>query len=468
MIAGMGSGSGKTTVTLGVLNYLKRIGHSVQPFKCGPDYIDPGFHREACGITSRNLDSWMMGGEKSVRESFDHLMVYADCAVVEGVMGLFDGTGSANLEGSSAHIAKILGIPVFLVVNARGVASTIAPMVKGFVNYREGVEVAGVIANNVGSSRHAEILKNALREADLPPLVGYLPRNERWNLPERHLGLVPEKENTKRWDWYDALGDQIAQYFDIDLIKKLTNQTRTIPRKVPTFCPDIPDGVKPKLGVALDEAFHFYYQDNLDLLKANGVDLIYFSPLNDKQLPDDLDGLYLGGGFPEMFSAKLTENKSMRNSIANFADSGRFVYGECGGFMYLCRSIRDFDGDSFPMCGVIPVETSMESSLRRLGYIEGRFAQDSPFGAAGILVRGHEFHWSKVLSDSKRTEPDGRSGFFCETRGAKGGEWKSTGFQMKNTWASYVHSHFMSNPSIPENLADYLRNQRSGKSSARV
>lgn len=445
-IAGAGSGVGKTTITIGLLRALSRRGLSPAPFKCGPDYIDPGFHKIACDNISRNLDTWMMG-ETEVKNTFYKGMLEHDTAVVEGVMGLFDGAGIGKISGSTAHVAKILELPILLVVNARGIAGTIAPLIKGFVNFKKGVNVVGIIANNVGSERHAEMLAEALIHEKLPPLLGFLPRNPEITMPERHLGLVPITEN--QTDFYDILADNVEKYFKIDEIlakTRLKSMNHTQANfKQDTLKTDL------RLAIAKDEAFHFYYEDNLDLLRQSGIELVPFSPISDSEIPENINGIYIGGGFPECFAAKLAKNTAIKQEIAKFADSGGFIYAECGGFMYLTNGITTSAGEKHKMAGIIPVWTKMEDKMRALGYREIRTTKQSPLGPEGTVFRGHEFHWSSVEKNNDRQLQS-----FCEIRNARQGPWSPAGFSCKNVYASYIHAHWASNNQIIENLKKFI------------
>ena len=439
MIAGISSSSGKTTITLGLLRVLKNKGFSVQPYKCGPDYIDPEFHTEAANQKSRNLDSWIMG-EDAIKESFAK-SADAEFAVIEGVMGLFDGASSTSIEGSSAHIAKLTSTPIILTLNARGIARTVAPIVRGFIGFEKDVNIIGIIANNVGSAKHADILREALEAANLPPLLGCLPRDENFKLPERHLGLVPEFENRKNDKWYDFLAENIEKYFDIDLILKTVQEQKNISK--PTIIKKIS---KRKIGIALDDAFHFYYEDNLDILKENGFEIINFSPLNDEKLPN-VDCLYIGGGYPEMFAEKLSNNKSMLNSIAEFANENKPIYAECGGLIYLSQSIKDLKDNEYKMCGFLPFKTKMENRLHRLGYVETKLSNDCFFGKKGTIYRGHEFHWSSIVENNISYNPA------CEGRRLRGNkDWQSMGIQVNNVYATYIHAHFASNKQMINSL----------------
>ncbi len=436
-IAGTHSGVGKTTLTLGILAALRARGLQVQPFKCGPDFIDPGHHRRASGVVSRNLDGWMMG-EEGVMESYARASGSADVAVVEGVMGLFDGASSSAIAGSTAHVCRMLDIPIVLVVNAKAMARSVAALVKGFVSFEEGSRIVGVVANNVSSERHAEILREALESASLPPLLGTLPTRESWHTPERHLGLVAESEESRGDEWFAELARDVENDLDLDLLLKMCEASRPL-EPAPQCCSD---AVLPsvRIGIARDEAFHFYYEDNLDMLRRFGAELISFSPLHDNELPPGLDGLYIGGGFPEMFAQQLSANKDMRSSIKSFADQNGHIYAECGGFMYLCRQLTDMDGNSYDMCGALPAGTTMESRLNRLGYIEAKTVGEGLFGPSGTSLRGHEFHWSSCENDG---QCEGAA-FDVTFLRRKGHERR--GIHRGRVWASYSHLHFASNP----------------------
>ncbi len=434
-IAGTQSGSGKTTVTLGLMAALRRRGLTVQPFKCGPDYIDAGHHRHAAGRISRNLDSWMMPAA-SIPVAFQQACKGADVGVCEGGMGLFDGASSTELKGSTAEIALLTKMPVVLVVDARAMARSIAALVAGYVHFEPRLRICGIIANRVGSEGHARILREALAAAGLPPLLGCLSRDESFHMPERHLGLVADTEDTGAAARIEALATAMESAIDIDQLLECSQYLNTkdetvTARSVPT---------KLRLGLARDAAFYFYYEDNLDALRARGVELVEFSPLSDAALPNDLDGLYIGGGFPEQFSAELAANTGMHASLRDFAASGRPIFAECGGYMYLCRSLALPDGRCLPMAGVLAADCVMRDKRQRLGYTEARSLQAGIFGPAGSTLRGHEFHWSEVLPDA------GLMPLFAVSD-AHGRRQEAVGIQQGNTYASYFHPHFASNPS---------------------
>ena len=457
-VAGTSSGDGKTTVTLALLRALYNRGVKVVPFKCGPDYIDPTYHKEACNHHSKNLDCWMMGKD-AVIESFKRGSQGMDCSVIEGVMGLYDSSRPGSLHGSSAEIAITLGIPVILTINAKGMAGSIAAMVKGYCEFSKDINIIGVIANKVGSDKHALLLKEALSLAKLPPLLGYLKRDERFVLPGRHLGLVPYTENKKSTKWFDLMANEAEACFKIDKILELTSlssRTDANNSSVSKIFEESPQkkcnsqkNPKIRLGIASDKAFHFYYEDNLEILRKCGFELIKFSPIKDKELPEDLQAIYLGGGFPELFAKELEENQSMRASIKTFAHSGKSIYAECGGFVYLCESLKCSDGKIYKMCGLIPSKADMGKQMRSLGYREVHSLNDSFFGAKQLKMRGHEFHWSSVNS----SEDKSMAWNVKTTR--KGAKATKSGYMTKNIIASYIHLHFASNKDAIKNWYQY-------------
>ncbi len=434
LITAPSSGSGKTSLTLGLMAALRRRGVVVAPFKVGPDYIDPGHHAAICGRPSNNLDSWFCNPQQ-VHETFMTGCDGADIAIVEGVMGLFDGVSGGDEEGSSAQLAKWLGLPVLLVVDARSQARSFAALVKGFADFDPELKIAGVIANRVGSKRHAELLEEAVESTPgLPPLLGCLPRQEDIVLPERHLGLVTAAELT--CDHEKKLADWVEAQLDLEALQQLATSS-IIAQPVPV---QAERQKQLRIGIARDQAFCFYYPENLRLLEAAGVELVEFSPLTDQHLPEDLDGLYLGGGYPELHADKLAENASLRRQIASAAECGLPIYAECGGFMYLCNEI---DGQS--MCGVFPAAAKMLKKRRALGYRQIELSADSPLGPAGTHVRGHEFHYSEVeMSEAVER---------CYQLSRRGGKRLGVeGYRIHNVLGSYVHLHFGSNPQVAENF----------------
>lgn len=440
LLGGVNSGSGKTTLAAALLRALRRRGIDVAPFKCGPDYIDPSFHRQAAGRASFNLDPCFHAGA-ALRSAFARSAATADAAVVEGVMGLFDGTCPGTRAGSSAEIAARLGLPVVLVVNARGISGSIAPLVKGFCEWDPEVRIVGVIADFTGSARHGQLLADALRTAGLPPLLGRFDRNEAWRLPERHLGLTT---GTLDDALLDRMADAAEESIDLDRLLELARIPR--PAAVVSAAAQATSGLR--LGVAQDEAFHFYYEENFELLRERGVELVFFSPLHDRDLPPELDGLWFGGGYPELFAETLAENDAMLDAVRSFAASGRVVWGECGGFLYLLAGLTGFDGVRYPMLGLLPGEGKMHSRLSALGYREAVTAADGLFGPAGTRIQGHEFHYSSAEL------PAGTQPFFHAR--TLHGETSEAGSVHNRIAGSYLHLHFASNPAALDHFVKEL------------
>lgn len=395
------SGEGKTTLSTALMRALTLRGLRVQGFKCGPDYIDPTFHALATGRPACNVDTWMMG-RSGVRLLWDMQAHDADVAICEGVMGLLDGRSPDSLEGSTLDCARSLGIPLVLVCNVRGMAASLAALVSGFRDHaaRWGVRMAGVIANGVGSARHADLLRRALEREQLPPLLGALPRDDRWTLPERQLGLLPAEEAGCSADWLDALATAATEAVDLDgLLARTCCPRPAAPAPLPA-APSAAACPPRRMAVAKDQAFCFYYAANDRILRERGWELIPFSPLADTNLPPDAEALYLGGGYPEVFAEQLADNAAMREAIRDFAARGGEIYAECGGFMYLCRELITTDAGNEerhrPMCGVLDATARMGGRLRSLGYREVSLLTDAPFGLPCGNLRGHEFHWSDI------------------------------------------------------------------------
>ncbi len=450
VIAGTSSGVGKTSITLGLLRALSRRGLRVQPFKVGPDFLDPTYLTRAAGRTCYNLDGWMTGREY-VGQLFARACRDADIAVVEGVMGMFDGSDPANNTGSTAEIAAWLGAGVVLVINSHGLARSIAPLVKGFAEFDPSVKLVGVIANYAGSPRHCLWMQSALEAENLSPLLGAMPRDSLPGLPSRHLGLVTADEQTLPDSTIDQLADACAEHLDIDAIIRAARGVSFTASDCSTASDD---SGRVRLGVGRDAAFHFAYPDNLEALAAAGGELVYFSPLDDETLPDDLDGLYIPGGYPELFVAKLSANKPMLESIRSFGDSGGVVYGECGGLMYLGRAIVDSDGTEYEMVGLAPVTTRKLDNLRTLGYVEATFQRDCLWGSAGDVLRGHEFHYSEIVSQDFEAAGWNRAYSLGRQRSS---DVEAEGFSRGNVLISYVHLHWAGAPKATAEFIERCR-----------
>ncbi|MCL2336949.1 MAG: cobyrinate a,c-diamide synthase, partial [Firmicutes bacterium] len=392
LIAGTHSGAGKTTIATALMAGLSASGFNVQPFKVGPDYIDPGFHQVATGRVSRNLDIFFLGRD-GVRELFQRSAASANISVIEGVMGLYDGIGS-GAEGSSAQVAELLLCPVLLVVDARSMAASAAALVWGFARLPGGVPLAGVILNRIAGPRHLEVLKTAIESKTGVPVVGGIPRDLDLQMPERHLGLVPSAETRGMQELIQKLARRVMPYLEMEKIIRLAGSVGHTEAETKIFSQR--PGEPVRLGIVRDGAFNFYYQDGLDLLAAMGAELVYCSALDDAALPRDLDGLYIGGGFPEMFLEQLEENKSFAADLRLQARQGLPLFAECGGLMYLCRGIVDFNGREWSGADILPVRCRMEQKRVALGYVTATALQDNILVPAGAQLRGHEFHYSRL------------------------------------------------------------------------
>lgn len=457
VIAGTHSGSGKTSLTLALTRALTRRGLAVQTFKAGPDFLDPTYLALASGRPCYNLDGWMSGKEHVCR-LFERAAADADCALVEGVMGLYDGADTATDEGSTAQIARWLGAPVLLVVNVHGMGRSVAALVKGFADFSEELRLAGVVANHCGSERHAAWLADSIRAAALPPLVGAIPRGAFPTLASRHLGLVTADERLLPEAVLDALADSLERHIPIGaLFPDLP--ARTIPIPISPASP-IPFPVsravkigagtsRLRIGVARDTAFHFYYEDLFDALAAAGCETVFFSPLSDRRLPQGISGLYVGGGYPEAHAAVLAANGEMLAALRDYAASGQPIYAECGGLMYLSRGLLTEDGRFHSFLGILPSRTRMLTAKKALGYVEVTLAADSLWGRCGDLFRGHEFHYSELIDDPA-ADPSWRTVYALQRRRSETVE--KEGYQKGAVLASYTHLAYASRPAAIEHF----------------
>jgi cobyrinic acid a,c-diamide synthase len=470
VIAAPQSGSGKTTITLGIMAFLKRRGLRVAPFKVGPDFIDPGWHRAVTGRPSINLDGWMCS-EEFVREAFVLHAQDSDIAVIEGVMGLFDGMDGRTDAGSTAQAAKILDAPVILVVDAKSQARSAAALVNGFACFDPKVHVIGVIFNNVGSENHARILTEAVETSCTGiRVLGCIPHDERLTIPSRHLGLVTADDNALAGDFQKHLAETIEKHVGLDGILTSGGQVSTFHSgtvKCGDLTPPPANSANPvRIAVARDEAFCFVYEDNLRLLREAGVEICEFSPMRDSSLPEGIGGIYLPGGYPELHADTLASNDSMKTAIREAIESGMPVYAECGGFIYLTRGQDIISPPPQPLSpgervaeggvrghefvGIFPITTRMLPQRKALGYREVEFLADSPIGRQGTVARGHEFHYSEMEEMPKQVEQVYRLS-------RNGSELGSEGYRYKNCLASYVHLHFGSCPQIAATFAGNCR-----------
>lgn len=463
MIAGTASGVGKTTVAMGIMAALSKE-RTVQPYKVGPDYIDPAFHTYITGRKCRNLDSYMLEAPM-VRYLYEKNLADAEVAVVEGVMGLFDGAEVGSDIGTSAGIAKMLNLPVILVVDGAKVATSLAATVKGFDLFDPALRIAGVIINNVGSEAHYDLLKRGIEHHTDVAVCGYLKKDSRLVLPERHLGLVPAGEQKDLTAVFDALGTAVAETVDLAKLLELA-QVKAIEMKAKAinieetktkearaeeasvFRPKAFNDVPVRIGIALDEAFNFYYQDALDYMAEFGqVEWVPFSPMKDKKLPENLDGLYIGGGFPEMFPDSLKANDSFIRDLLEKLATGIPYTAECGGLMYLCDSLTDLEGVTHPMVGWFQGGTTMTRRLQHFGYAKLTLIAPGIFGHSGS-INVHEFHRSKAAVAAP-------TGYHLEKiRGGQAIRDWSGGYTKGGGVAAYAHMHFMSNPVFAHNFVN--------------
>ncbi|WP_454061188.1 cobyrinate a,c-diamide synthase [Candidatus Nitrospira salsa] len=445
LIAGTQSGVGKTTVTLALLAAFRAKGKRVQPFKVGPDFIDSGHHRMASGRESRNLDGWMLD-QTINRTTFLRAAHDADLSLIEGMMGLFDGSSPVSERGSAVEQAKQLGIPILLVVDASAMARSAAAMVHGYATFDPSLQINGVLFNRIKRDGHYKLLKDAVEQETKVKVVGYLRPDPELTIPDRHLGLQTAIEG-KNEHFYTKLGESIRETVDLDLIEQLAQSVSPLSSQEESDQIHITGQTTKhtvKIGVAYDPAFCFYYQDNLELLQAEGAEIVKFSPLKDHELPN-VDMLYVGGGYPEVYASQLAQNMEMRNAIHDFADRGGLIYAECGGLMYLAEALRDFDGTVYDMVGVIPGETAMSRSQMTLGYRELTLTCPGILGEQGMKIRGHEFHYSRLQAKNALEY----GGHIADSQGRdRGGD----GIRVKNVMALYTHLHFASNPQVPSAL----------------
>lgn len=486
VIAAPHSGSGKTTLTLGIMAALAARGLEVAPFKVGPDFIDPGYHRLATGTHSLNLDCWMCGRE-FVRDSFARRARRADLAVIEGAMGLFDGIDGVSEAGSTAEVAKLLGAPVILVVDAKSQARSVAALLYGFAGFDPELNLAGVIFNNVASANHGAILREAVA-ARLPgvAVIGCFAKDPELAIPSRHLGLVTAEDNPLSGEYLAKLVAAVERQLDLDALLKIAagacaaglpaeSGTAGLPAEASAKAggdgsPPSPGGrgggdleeacthvggaaavQRPvRIALASDAAFCFVYQDNLRLLEEQGAELCRFSPLSDDALPEGCAGIYLPGGYPELFAQRLAANVALLAAIRGAVEGGMPVYAECGGFIYLTRGLRAAEGE-YGFAGIFPVWTTMLPRRKALGYREVELLDDAVIGGQGTTARGHEFHYSE-------TEPMPEAVPRLYRVNRKGIVLGEEGYRYRNCLASYVHLHFGSSPAIASSFVGHCSN----------
>ncbi|NES20897.1 MAG: cobyrinate a,c-diamide synthase [Symploca sp. SIO3E6] len=478
IIAGERSGVGKTTVTLALLSSLSRKHNRVQSFKVGPDYIDPMFHQRVTGRPCRNLDP-VLTSENYIQECFARHLQGVDYALIEGVMGLFDGASGTDDFASTAHIARLLHLPVLLVLDCSRLSRSVAAIAHGYQSFDPRVKLAGLVLNRVGSDRHLELLQDALEPLQLP-ILGVMRRQDHITIPDRHLGLVPTAEISKLDELIDRLAHLGNSCFDWEQLLPLLSYSYQLPLisspvehlysgnkadgrrqkaegndnclsklDITTSKLPVTNDLCLRIAVARDRAFSFYYQDNLDILQQLGAELVFWSPLIDKTLPEGVQGLYFGGGFPEVFAQQLAENTNLLQAIRKVIALGMPTYAECGGLMYLCEQITDFEHQSWSMVGVLPTTTVMGKRLT-LGYRQATALQESPLLPAGSIVWGHEFHRSRLTVMPEKP--------LFKIRGYQQSQGTFEGWKLHQLHASYVHLHWGGCLEIPIRFLQQCQN----------
>ncbi len=444
VLAGATSNVGKTTVSSLLMYAYKKRGYRVQAFKCGPDFLDPTFHEAVTGRPSYNLDVHLMG-EAGIVDSFNRYSQDADVAIVEGVMGMYDGAGHDRDNGSAAHISRILGIPLLLIVDGKGLSTSIAAQVLGYRSLDSAVDLKGLLINRVSSAMLYQLLKDAVEQySDVVPF-GYLPKVEAATLESRHLGLLPSSEvvdlNAKLAALYEAADGCI----DYDAIATaMTVPPRPAPQPLATAT------TKLTMAIAQDAAFYFYYRENIALMEAKGIVFKPFSPLRDSAVPDGVAGIYIGGGYPELHLATLSDNAAMKQSIRALAEAGMPIYAECGGLMYLTEQIVDGSGTAFPMVGLLAARAAMTKRLQHFGYVNVELTDDTIIGPAGSRFGGHEFHRSK-------TEFDDVSLSYRVAKAYRSNKQWHCGAVYKNVLGAYTHVHFKQYGYLIDHLIDNMK-----------
>lgn len=437
VIGGTGSGVGKTTIALALTQILRKKGLKVATFKCGPDYLDPTYHSRASQKICHNLDGWLMGKE-SVLNTFYQACHNVDIAIIEGMMGLFDGHSPNSEIGSTAEIAKWLASPVLVVLDTRGMARTVSAILKGLKIFDPDLNLAGAFANFTGSPSHIQILKDASTEV---PILGGLCKHSEQTFPERHLGLYSASEENVSEEKFNFWGEEGEKSLEVNSILEIANSAPEISIPVSNINTTLK---RCKIGIAMDSAFHFYYEENLMRLRQAGAELVFFSPLSDSRLTD-VDGLYFGGGYPEVFAPTLSKNKSLLNYIRDLSYKNIPIYAECGGLMYLSKGIKLVEGEFFPMLGLISATSIMEKKLKALGYVEVTTKKETIFGEVGLRFRGHQFRYSDLeLDESNPIE------LVYNLRKRKSDQVSEEGYSKNSVLASYIHAHWASNPNLAE------------------
>jgi cobyrinic acid a,c-diamide synthase len=441
VVAGASSNVGKTTVTAGLIAALRQRGLVVQPFKCGPDYVDPSYHERAAGRPCRNLDTWMLS-DAQLLDSFARACQDADIAVIEGVMGLYDGSDWHDERGSTAQIAKLLSAPVLLVLDISGSARSAAAVALGYQNFDPAVAIQGVVLNFAGSERHAQGCAEAIANTTALPMLGWLPRELQLQIPERHLGLVPGGEQVDSNALIAEMAVAVSARFDVDGIVRVAGRAVAGAGEA---VPDPPSrdthrrASRPTIAVARDEAFCFYYPENLELLVEEGAKIEFFSPLRGERPDANAAGVYLGGGYPELHGPALASNTGLWSALKDLHAADAPIYAECGGFMVLTEGLTDTEGHSWPMAGLLPGFARMSGKLAALGYRHATALRSNLLVEPGDALRGHEFRYSSWVRDTGVAEDTAA----WQVRGTRGdAPADAVGFARGNLLASYLHVHF--------------------------
>ena len=431
VVGGTASGTGKTSICLALAAGLVKKGVQVNGFKAGPDYLDPMYMELGTGKTCYNLDPWM--------SSNDHVCQLvgkaSGLALVEGVMGFYDGADVLSSHGSTAHLAKTLNSPVILVANASAIARSFGALVCGFVRFEDsGINIKGVVANNCGSDRHARMLEKVLVSSGLPPMLGAIPAGQLPEIPSRHLGLQVPDEAEAGHNFVESFALAAEKYLDLDMVVSMAANAEPLEQSASE---EKSETALVRIGVARDKAFNFYYQANFDILERAGAELVYFSPMQDRNIPEDISMLYMGGGYPEMYAYELSQNKSFRKSLMNYVRDGGQIYAECGGLIYLCQDLKNVNGQVFPMAGVLPFKAFMLARRKSLGYVQVQFLDDCLLGNTGEVIRGHEFHYSQIESVSE----EGWENIY-QVEDARGEHKETLGIRCGSILAGYTHIYF--------------------------
>jgi cobyrinic acid a,c-diamide synthase len=440
IIAGTHSGVGKTTVTLALARAIIRAGLSIQPFKIGPDFIDTAYHGESAGRDSINLDLWMMGAEH-VKSTFSRFSAGADVALIEAMGALFDGEDGTE-RGSAAFLAKLLEVPIILIIDIWGMTRSAVPLLEGFLSFDRDLKFSGFVMNRAGSARHAQMVYQALPQSLQTLCLGHILRRDALEIPERHLGLITVDENVARAEARRAALDAAGVGLRIEhlLPSPRRHDVTTVKARLSSDIDRI------RIAIARDPAFCFYYSENLALLEDAGAELCPFSPTSEPSLPSGVGGIYIGGGYPESFLNALASNFALKEQIRALAARGMPIYAECGGFMYLGRTLTIADRSAAPMVGLFPLDTLMDPEYLAIRYVTVRTIADSPLGPAGTTARGQEFHQSRIIS------PPSGTPMYQVT--AMSGEQYEEGQLCSSAVGSYIHLHFASNRSLPRNFVE--------------